>query len=87
MDTRRGAADEGGASRTDHGHDEVDEEGVAHWDNGDGEGGEDLLGGLEAAEEADDTQRAEDADWEVEGPKGDDGHCDDEGVEEGPPVG
>ena len=76
-----------GRWRTDHGDDEVDEEGVAHGDDGDGEGGEDLLGGLEAAEEADDAQGAEDADGEVEGPEDDDGHGDNDRVEDGPGVG
>ncbi len=78
---------EGGGGRTDHGDDEVDKEGVAHRDYGDGEGGEDLLGGLEAAEEAHDAHGAEDADGEVEGAKDDEGHGDDEGVEDGPAVG
>ncbi len=79
--------DEWGSWRTDHGDDEVDEEGVAHGDDGDGEGGQDLLGGLEAAEKAHHAQRAEDADGEVEGPEDDDGHGDDEGVEDRPAVG
>jgi hypothetical protein len=70
-----------------HGDDEHDKEGVAHGDEGDGEGGEDLLGGFEAAEEADDAEGAEDADWEVEGAEGDDGGYDDEGIEDGPAVG
>ena len=72
--------------RTHHGDDEHDEEGVAHGDEGDGEGGEDLLGGLEAAEEADDAEGAQHADGEVEGAEDDEGHDDDEGVEEGPSV-
>ena len=73
--------------RTDHGDDEVDEEGVAHGDDGDGEGGEDLLGGLEAAEEPHDAQGAEDADGEVEGAEHDERHEDHDGVEDGPRVG
>jgi hypothetical protein len=77
----------GGVRRTDHGDDEVDEEGVALGHDGDGEGGEDLLGGLEAAEEPNDAQGAEDADGEVEGAQDDEGHGDDEGVEDGPGVG
>jgi hypothetical protein len=72
---------------TDHGDDEHDEEGVAHGDEGDGEGGEDLLGGLEAAEEAHDAEGAEDADGEVEGAEDDEGHEDDARVEDGPGVG
>ncbi len=61
----------GVGARTDHGDDEVDEEGIAHGDDGDGQGGEDLLGGLEPAEEAHDAEGAEDADGEVEGPEDD----------------
>jgi hypothetical protein len=75
------------ARLTDHGDDEHDEEGVAHGHEGDGEGGEDLLGGLEAAEEADDAEGAEDADGEVEGAEGDEGHENDERIEDGPAVG
>ncbi len=73
-----------GAARTDHGDDEHDEEGIAHGEERGGEGGEDLLGGLEAAEEADDSERAQDADGEVERAEDDEGHGDDEGVKEGP---
>jgi hypothetical protein len=72
---------------TDHCDDEHDEEGVAHGNERHGEGGEDLLAGLEAAEEADDANGAEDADGEVEGAECDEGHEDDERVEYRPAVG
>jgi hypothetical protein len=74
-------------SLTHHGHDEHDEEGVAHGEQRRGEGGEDLLGRLEPAEDAHDAEGAEHADGEVEGAEDDEGHEDDERVEEAPGVG
>ncbi len=72
--------------RTDHGDDEHDEEGVAHGEERGGEGGEDLLGRLQAAEEPDDAERAQDADGKIQGPEDDEGHGDDQGVEDRPAV-
>jgi hypothetical protein len=72
--------------RTDHGDDEHDEESVAHGDERRGEGGEDLLGRLQAAEEAHHAEGAQDADGEVEGPQGGQGHGDHQGVEDGPAI-
>jgi hypothetical protein len=80
-----------GRRLTDHGDDEHDEEGVAHREDGGGERGEDLLGGVEPPEEARDAQGAEgahDGDGDVvEGAQDDEGHADDDEVEDGPAVG
>jgi hypothetical protein len=69
---------------THHGHDEHDEESIEHWDERHPKGGEDLLGGFEAAEEPHDAQGAQHADGEVEGAQNDEGHRHHHGVEEGP---
>ncbi len=86
VEPRRGI----GGKLTDAGHDEEDEEGVEHGKDGLRDGVENLPDRLDAGEEAqhpEGAEAAQHAGWDVDGTQGDQGHGDDEEVEEAPGVG